>query len=95
MGFASGDVPRIAANLLLVKSLTRCSLYIGYCEIDARAERAQRMRDLVLQLGPGWESGTIRPVISARRPLEEVRSSFALAFQREEIGHVVIELGQA
>lgn len=94
MGFASGEIPRIAANLLLVKNLTVCGLYMGYYKIDARAEHAQRMLALFEQLGRWWESGSIRPAISARHALDEVRPAFARVLQRENIGHVVIELEQ-
>jgi NADPH2:quinone reductase len=92
IGFASGEIPRIPANLLLVKNITVCGLYMGHYKIDARTEHAQRMRALFTQLGAWWEEGKIRPLISGRYPLEKVPAAFAQVLDRANTGHVVIEI---
>lgn len=92
IGFASGEIPQIPANLLLVKNITVCGLYMGYYKIDARAEHAARLRDLFAQLGRWWEAGKIRPVIAGRYPLESVPAAFAQVLDRASFGHVVIEI---
>lgn len=92
IGFASGEIPKVAANLLLVKNLTVCGLYMGYYKIDARAENVNRMKKLFEQLGQWWQSGSIRPVIAGRYALEEVPAAFAQALDRSNIGAVVIEM---
>ncbi len=91
IGFAGGDIPQIPANLLLVKNITVCGLYMGYYKIDARAEHAERMRTLFAQLSRWWEEGKIRPAIAGRHPLENVPAAFAQVLDRTNTGHVVIE----
>lgn len=92
IGFAGGDIPQIPANLLLVKNITVCGLYMGYYKIDARAEHAERMRALFAQLGRWWEEKKIRPAIAGRYPLDAVPAAFAQALARANTGHVVIEI---
>ncbi len=92
IGFAGGDIPQIPANLLLVKNITVCGLYMGYYKIDARAEHAERMRALFAQLGRWWEEGKIRPAIAGRHPLDKVPAAFAQVLDRANTGHVVIEI---
>lgn len=92
IGFAGGDIPQVPANLLLVKNITVCGLYMGYYKIDARSEHAERMRALFMQLGNWWLEGKIRPVIAGRHPLDQVPAAFAQVLDRASIGHVVIEI---
>jgi NADPH2:quinone reductase len=90
LGFASGTVPQIPANLLLVKNITVCGFYMGYYKIDARAEHAERMQALFAQLGRWWAQGLIRPDVGARFALRDVPAAFARVLDREQTGHVVI-----
>ncbi len=90
LGFAGGTVPQIPANLLLVKNITVCGLYMGYYKIDARAEHADRMRALFAQLGQWWERGLIRPEVGACFALADVAAAFARVLDRGQTGHVVI-----
>lgn len=92
LGFAGGDVPQIPANLLLVKNITVCGLYMGYYKIDARAEHAGRMRALFTTLGDWWSQGLIRPEIGLRLPLAEVSNGFAWLRERAHTGHAVIDM---
>jgi NADPH2:quinone reductase len=92
IGFACGEIPQIQANLLLVKNITVCGLYMGYYKIDARTAYAERMRALFGQLGHWWEEGKIRPTIAGRYPLENVPAAFAQVLNRTNVGHVVIEI---
>lgn len=92
IGFAGGEIPQIPANILLVKNITVCGLYMGYYKIDARAAHAERMRALFAQLGRWWEEGRIRPAIAGRHPLEHVPAAFAQVLDRASTGHVVIEI---
>jgi len=92
IGFAGGSIPQIAANLLLVKNVTVCGLYMGYYKIDARDRYADTMRALFAQLGMWWAQGLIAPVIAARLPLDRVVDAFALVLDRAQTGHVVLTL---
>ncbi|MCC6530967.1 MAG: NADPH:quinone oxidoreductase family protein [Burkholderiales bacterium] len=92
LGFASGVIPRIPANLLLVKNVTVCGLYMGYYKIDARAHNEVRVRALFERLGEWWSAGAIKPVIRAVVPLEDIAAAFALVLERANIGHVVVSM---
>lgn len=93
IGFASGEIPRIPANLLLVKNITVCGLYMGYYKIDDRAAQAERMQALFARLGQWWEEGAIRPQVSGRYRLDQIAQAFAQVLERDNIGHVVVEPG--
>jgi len=92
IGFAGGSIPQIAANLLLVKNVTVCGLYMGYYKIDARDRHADTMRALFARLGEWWQQGLIAPVIAAQLPLDRVADAFALVLDRAQTGHVVLTL---
>lgn len=92
IGFAGGSIPQIPANLLLVKNITVCGLYMGYYKIDARDRYADTMRALFAQLGTWWAQGLIAPVIAATLPLDRVADAFALVLDRAQTGHVVLTL---
>lgn len=90
IGFASGSIPQIAANILLVKNITVCGFYMGYYKIDARAAYADRVQALFAQLGKWWSQGLIRPDVTSRVRLDEVGAAFSKALDRSHLGHVVV-----
>src|SRR5262245_16727234 len=55
IGFASGSIPQIPANLLIVKNITVCGLYMGYYKIDERQRFEPRVRAIFDQLGRWFE----------------------------------------
>lgn len=91
IGFASGEIPQIPANLLLVKNVTVCGFYMGYFKIDARTAFAGRMRALFDRLGSWWDAGLIRPQVVRRVTLEQVAEAFSQVLDRAHTGHVVVE----
>lgn len=91
LGFASGSVPQVAANLILVKNIAVCGLYMGYYKIDARDRHEAEVRAIFGQLANWLHRGAITPRIAARLPLDRVADAFELAATRGLIGHVVLE----
>lgn len=91
LGFASGQIPQVAANLLLVKNITVCGLYMGYYKIDARERFEPDVRRIFDTLGMWLAEGRIRPRIAVRLPLERVAEAFGHVADRARIGHVVLE----
>lgn len=91
IGFASGEIPQVPANLLLVKNIAVVGLYMGHYKIDAREAEAPRVQALFARLGAMFLSGAIRPRLAARFPLERLRDAFALVLDRDHLGHVVVE----
>jgi NADPH2:quinone reductase len=93
IGFAGGEIPQIPANLLVVKNITVCGLYMGYYKIDERKRFEPQMRALFDQLGRWFEDGAINPVVSAEFPLDQVPQAFARVLDRGNIGHVAVTMG--
>lgn len=88
IGFASGTVPQIPANLLLVKNLTVIGLYWGgYLKF-----RPQVLRDSLATLFGWYEAGGLRPHISHVLPFQDFPKGLALLQSRASTGKVVITL---
>ena len=86
IGFASGEIPQIPANILLVKNLTVIGLYWGAYWRFKPEVLADSFRILV-----GWfEAGKISPHISHVVPLEEANEALALLEERRATGKVVV-----
>lgn len=94
IGFAGGSVPQIPANLLVVKNITVCGLYMGYYKIDERERFEPQVRAIFDRLGQWFVAGVIDPVVSARYPLERVADAFARVLDRDNIGHVAVMISE-
>ena len=91
IGFASGEMPQIPANILLVKNLTVSGFWYGGYESLAPDRVRQSMAELL-----GWrERGLIRPHVSHVLPFEAFPEGLALLKERKATGKVVIRVGQA
>ncbi|MCA0873223.1 NADPH:quinone oxidoreductase family protein [Seohaeicola saemankumensis] len=86
IGFASGEVPQIPANHLLVKNLTVIGFYIGGYLKFSPAVVADSMTTLM-----GWYlEGRLKPHISNTLPLERAAEGLDLLRRRASTGKVVI-----
>lgn len=86
IGFASGEVPQIPANHLLVKNLTVIGFYIGGY-MKARPEVIQQAFATLFD----WHAaGRIKPHISHVLPLSQVAEGMELLRSRASTGKVVI-----
>ena len=89
IGFASGEVPQIPANHLLVKNLSVLGFYIGgYMKF-----RPDLVHNSLTQLFDWCRTGKIRPHISNRLPLAQVAEGIELLRSRKSTGKVVILMG--
>lgn len=86
LGFASGDVPQIPANILLVKNLAVHGFwwggYAGFAP-DVLGDSARR-------LFGWWEAGRLKPHVGHVLPLEDAAEALRLLTSREAIGKVVV-----
>src|SRR5581483_9814485 len=88
VGYASGEIPRIPLNLVLLKGVT----ILGY---DARSfmthdpERAQRDERELMDL---LAAGDLKPHIGARFTLDDTPAALRYAADRRAIGKVVIDV---
>lgn len=89
IGFASGEVPQIPANILLVKNLTVIGLYWGaYYKFAPKV-----MAESIAQILAWYEVGKIKPHISHELPLAEANAALDLLRQRKATGKVVVTMG--
>jgi len=95
IGFASGAIPKIPANIVMVKNIAVLGLYMGYYKIDAREENEAKVRTLFEQLGAWFVEGRLNPVTSAIFPLERIGEAFAAVLDRNHLGHVSVEIANA
>lgn len=90
IGFASGEVPQIPANLLLVKNLTVSGFWYGGMEAHAPGLVAASLDELLR-----WRAeGLIRPHVSHVLPFSDFPDALELLRSRRATGKVVIRVGQ-
>ncbi|PIE14933.1 MAG: zinc-binding dehydrogenase [Rhodobacterales bacterium] len=88
VGFASGDVPQIPANILLVKNLSVIGFYwAGYLKFAP-----ELLQDSLKTLFQWYENGDLAPHISHRLPLERVSEALELLRSRKSTGKVVVTM---
>ncbi|MGF1563629.1 MAG: NADPH:quinone oxidoreductase family protein [Geminicoccaceae bacterium] len=88
IGFASGDVPSIPANILLVKNVACLGFYWGSYRKHA-PERARAGLEEAL----AWQAqGLIRPHVSETFALEDWRKALEMLVTRKSTGKVVLTL---
>ena len=91
IGFASGIVPQIPANLLLVRNLTVHGLYWGSYRKHRPADLAAAFAELFV-----WQAaGRLRPPPPAVRPLAEAAAALAALRDRQVAGKLVLSLAEA
>ncbi|SFL52911.1 NADPH:quinone oxidoreductase family protein [Shimia aestuarii] len=88
IGFASGDVPQIPANHLLVKNLTVMGLYWG----GYMAFKPSVITDSMTTLFRWYSEGKITPHISHSLPLDQAAEAYELLRSRKSTGKVVVTI---
>lgn len=86
IGFASGEVPQIPANHMLVKNLTVLGLYWGGYLKFAPEVLTQSMTELL----QWYAEGKLRPHVSHVLPLDRAAEGLELLKSRKSTGKVVI-----
>ncbi len=88
LGFASGEVPQIPANHLLVKNLTVIGFYWGgYTRVNPTV-----LTDSFRELIAWYVEGRIHPHVSHVLPLEEANAALDLLRTRKATGKVVVRI---
>jgi NADPH:quinone reductase len=88
IGFASGQVPQIPANLLLVKNASVIGFYWG----SYRKHDPERLRGGFKELFGWHRDGRIRPHVSQTLPLAQVADAIRLLADRRAIGKIVVTM---
>ena len=87
VGFASGEIPRIPLNLVLLKGVVIKGFeFRTFAEHAPEAARRDRAELLAL-----FADGKVRPYVSSVYPLDRVADALREVAERRALGKVVIE----
>ena len=96
IGFASGTIPQIPANILLVKTIAvtgfNFGYYAGWSPHDARFEQADRVLALMDRIRGWCEAGLCRPHVDRTFPLDRVPDAMHALLERSVTGRVAIAM---
>ncbi len=96
IGFASGTIPQIPANILLVKSIAvmgfNYGYYVGWSPHDARFEQAERVLMLNERIRGWCEAGLCRPHIDRTFRLEAVPQAMNALLTRSVSGRIAVSM---
>jgi NADPH2:quinone reductase len=91
IGFASGPIPEIKANRILLKNIAVVGLHWGAYALH----EPQRIPETFEALFRLFSEGKIEPVVYKRYPLEELPQALAALGSRKTHGKVVVLPGEA
>jgi len=97
VGFASGTIPQVPANILLVKTIAvmgfNYGYYVGWSPHDARFEEAGRTSALMERIRDWCEQGLCRPHVDRTYALHEAPQAMGALLERSVTGRVAIAMG--
>ncbi|XP_060081889.1 quinone oxidoreductase-like protein 2 homolog isoform X2 [Ylistrum balloti] len=88
IGYTSGKIPSIPANLLLVKSCSVTGVYWGDYSRKNYPVFSKSIDDCVEAIAAGHNSPHIGDIL----PLSEINNAFKMIFKRQNIGKVVVKM---
>lgn len=88
IGFASGDIPQVAANHLLVKNIDVIGFYWG----TYKTYKRHILENSVAQLFDWYRDGKISPHISEVFPLEKTIEAISALKNRTSVGKVIVNI---
>ena len=98
IGFASGQVPQIPANILLVKNISVLGLnygtYIGWGLTDERRSYAPRVQAMMAQLFDWVSAGRLKPTLSHCFDLSRHADAMDVVLARGSVGKVVLKINE-
>jgi NADPH2:quinone reductase len=87
IGFASGTIPSVQANRILLKNIAVTGLHWG-AHASKEPEKIPRTFEALFEL---YRAGRIRPVIFATYPLEELPTALEALGSRKSWGKLIVE----
>ncbi len=88
VGFAAGEIPRVAANLILLKSCQVIGVFYGAWSARSPEENAGNFEALFAM----HARGQVAPLIGAQYPFEDYAAALNCLSERRAIGKVVLEI---
>ncbi|MGE8686299.1 MAG: NADPH:quinone oxidoreductase family protein [Achromobacter sp.] len=96
VGFASGDVPPVPLNLLLVKNIALHGFffgrYLGWTPADERVVHAPAMQRAMATLFDWTRSQRIHPAVTAVYPIAELAAALQALESRQVVGKVALKI---
>lgn len=96
IGFASGQVPAVPLNLVLVKNLTVHGFffgrYVGWTPVDERVVHASTLQRAMRTLLEWARDGRIRPAVTRVFPLGALGEAVAALESRQVVGKVALAI---
>jgi NADPH:quinone reductase len=86
IGFASGDIPQIPANYLLVKNIS----VVGIAMYAYRRRKTKPFQGMFPTMLTWWREGKLKPHISARFPLAQSADALKTLIDRRATGKIVV-----
>jgi NADPH2:quinone reductase len=91
IGFAAGPIPKIPANLILLKSCQVVGVFWGAFTARDSKKNQQNLAELA-----DWvASGKLKPLVSATYPLERAGEALRSMLDRKAVGKIVLTTGSA
>jgi NADPH2:quinone reductase len=86
VGFAGGGIPKIPANILLVKNVEVSGLYWGASAVHNPTLFMKSSQEVITM----WLKGTIKPHVSHRVPLADANTALDIIKSRKSTGKVLL-----
>ncbi|MEY4575436.1 MAG: hypothetical protein RL701_139 [Pseudomonadota bacterium] len=91
IGFAGGEIPKIPANLVLLKNAALVGVFWGAW---VAREREQNRKNFVTMF-EWYEAGKLQPMVSHTFPLSKAKEALETIIQRQVVGKCVITTGRS
>jgi NADPH2:quinone reductase len=89
IGFASGDIPQLPANIALLKEASIVGVWWGTWAARNPGLQIQNMGELAALVA----DGTLNPGVTESLPLDEFEKAFQLISERRALGKVILQIG--
>ncbi len=94
IGFASGDIPQVPANIALVKNIAVVGVYWGYymgwAKLAPSLRARRRVDECFAALFKMYKDGKIQPQVHGTFPMEQFADALAIVEERRAVGKVVL-----
>ena len=88
VGFASGDIPQLPANIALLKEASIVGVWWGTWAARNPGLQIQNMSELATLVS----SGALKPEVTETFPLDEFEQAFQTISERRALGKVVLQI---
>jgi NADPH2:quinone reductase len=88
IGFASGDIPQLPANIALLKEASITGVWWGTWAARNPGLQIQNMSEIAALVA----DGTLRPEVTESFPLGEFEKAFQLISERRALGKVILQI---